>query len=284
MRNLLAATAISTVLAFGGASFAQDDAPITRDSVVATVNGTEITLGHVIMLRRQLPEEYRNLPNEVLWEGILSQIIEQALLAEQIDSENLPQEVQLAMENELRAQMAAAQIDIVLARNISDEAIDTLYQETVSTLEPTPEFNASHILVETEEEALALVEMLEDGKGFAELAMEMSTGPSGPNGGDLGWFGLGMMVPEFEQAVVNMEAGGISEPVQTQFGWHVIKLDEFRETPVPTLQELRPQLKEQLSQQAVGQEIEALSETAEITRVEGIDPALMLEFTLIADE
>ncbi len=284
MRNLLAATAISTVIAFGGAVYAQDTAPMTSDSVIATVNGTDITLGHVIMLRRQLPEEYRNLPDDVLWEGIVSQLVEQSLLAQQVDGDNLPQEVQLAIENELRAQMAAAQIDVVLKRDISDEAIETLYQETVAAVEPTPEYNASHILVETEEEALALVAELEGGKDFAELAAEKSTGPSGPNGGDLGWFGLGMMVPEFEMAVTGMEVGGISAPVQTQFGWHVITLDEYRETPVPTLQELQPQLMEQLRQQAVALEIEALTETAEITRVEGIDPALMRDISLVAQE
>lgn len=284
MRNLLAATAISTVMAFGGAAFAQDTAPMTSDSVIATVNGTDITLGHVIMLRRQLPEEYRNLPDDVLWEGIVSQLVEQSLLAEQIDGDNLPLEVQLAIENEMRAQLAAAQIDAVLSRDISDEAIEARYQETVASMEPTPEYNASHILVETEDEALALVETLEDGKDFAELAMEKSTGPSGPNGGDLGWFGLGMMVPEFEVAVTGMEVGGISAPVQTQFGWHVIKLDEYRETPVPTLQELRPQLMDQLRQQAVALEIEALTETSEITRVEGIDPALMRDVSLVAQE
>ncbi len=284
MRNLLAATAISTVMAFGSAAFAQDNAPMTGDSVIATVNGTEITLGHVIMLRRQLPEEYRNLPDDVLWEGILSQLVEQSLLAEQIDSDNLPPEVQLAIENEMRAQLAAAQIDVVLDRDIPDEAVETLYQKTVAGMEPTPEYNASHILVETEEEALSLVEALEDGKDFAELAREKSTGPSGPNGGDLGWFGLGMMVPEFEMAVTGMETGGISAPVQTQFGWHVIKLDDYRETPVPTVDEMRPQLLEQLRQQAVGAEIEALTESAEITKVEGIDPALMRDITLVAQE
>jgi len=284
MRNLLAATAISTAMALGSAGFAQDDAPMTSNSVIATVNGKEITLGHVIMLRGQLPEEYRNLPDDVLWEGIVSQLVEQSLLAEQIDGDNLPLEVQLALENELRAQMAAAQIDVVLKRDITDETIEALYQEAVAKMEPTPEYNASHILVETEVEALALVEELEDGKDFAELAAEKSTGPSGPNGGDLGWFGLGMMVPEFELAVIDMEVGGISAPVQTQFGWHVIKLDEYRETPMPTMDEMRPQLTEQLRQLAVAAEIEALTATAEITKVEGIDPALMRDITLVTEE
>ncbi len=283
MRNLLAATAISTIMAFGSAAFAQDDTALTGSSVIATINGTEITLGHVIMLRRQLPEEYRNLPNDVLWEGIMSQLVEQTLLAGQVSEDDIPSEVQLAIENEKRAQLAAAHIDKIINRDITDEALEALYAEATAEMVPTPEFNGSHILVETEEEALALIETLEGGADFAELAMEKSTGPSGPNGGDLGWFGLGMMVPEFELAVTGLEIGGVSAPVQTQFGWHVVKLDDARETPVPSLDDMRPQLMEQLRQKSVQAEIEALTEAAEITRVEDIDPALMLDLSLLAD-
>ncbi len=284
MRNLLAATALTTLMAFGGAAYAQDaqdTVPLTAQSVLATVNGTEITLGHVIMLRNQLPDEYRNLPDDVLWEGIVSQLIEQTLLAQQIDSANLPIAIVWAIENETRAQAAGAQIDVVIKRDISDEQIDALYAETVADMEPTPEYNASHILVETEDEAKALLEDLDAGADFSELAMEKSTGPSGPNGGDLGWFGLGMMVPEFELAVTTMEVGNVSAPVQTQFGWHVVKLDEFRETPVPSIDDMRPQLMDQLRQRAVEEEIETLKAAAEITQLEDVDPAVMRDVSLL---
>jgi len=284
MRSLIVATAFSTLMVLGGAVAAQDAAPLSASSVVLTVNGAEITLGHVIMLRQQLPEEYRNLPDEVLWEGIMNQLVEQSLLAAQVDAENLSDDVRLALDNELRAQLAAAQIDNIINRDIADSTIEALYSEMVADMEPTPEFNASHILVETEEEALALIAALADGKDFAELAMEKSTGPSGPGGGDLGWFGLGMMVPEFENAVTGLQAGEVSAPVQTQFGWHVVKLDDFRETPVPGLSDLRPQIMEQLRQQAVQTEIEAMTETADIVRVEDIDPATMRDLSILANQ
>lgn len=295
MRNLLATSAVATFLTLGGAAFAQDTTEeavteeamelvgLTASSVVATVNGVELTLGHVITLRQQLPEEYRNLPDEVLYEGILNQLIEQSLLANQVDANNLPLEVKLSLENELRAQMAATQIDTIIGRNITEEALEAVYVVTVAEMEATPEYNASHILVETEEEALALIVELDAGKDFAELAMEKSTGPSGPRGGDLGWFGLGMMVPEFELAVTSIEVGAVSAPVQTQFGWHVVKLDDFRETPVPTLAEMRPQLMDQLRQEAVSLEIEAMTESADITRVEGVDPAQMRDLSLLSE-
>ena len=145
------------------------------------------------------------------------------------------------------------------------------------------EFNASHILVETEEAALALVTALQGGADFAGLAKEKSTGPSGPDGGQLGWFGAGMMVPPFEQAVQAMQVGAVSAPVQTQFGWHVIKLNESRTMDAPALTEVRGEIEIQLRQQAAEAYIEALISTADVTRVaEGdIDPTLLLNQDLL---
>jgi len=136
--------------------------------------------------------------------------------------------------------------------------------------------------VETEEEAQALIDTLNGGADFAELAKEKSTGPSGPNGGELGWFGLGMMVAEFEEAVLGMEAGDVSAPVQTQFGWHVVRLNDKRNKPAPTLEETLPTLMDTLRQQAVEDEIQALTEGADITRPpEGFDVSLMRDLSLL---
>jgi len=265
-----------------GAGFAQDE--INADTVIASVNGSEITLGHVIVLRSQLPSEYQSLPDDVLFEGIINQIIEQSLLAASVEANGveIPREVGLALENEKRALLASVQIDAVVNREISDEALQVAYDEAYGDLPAEPEFNASHILVETEEEALALIETLNGGADFAEMAKDKSTGPSGPNGGELGWFGLGMMVVEFEEAVVGMEAGGLSAPVQTQFGWHVVRLNDKRDKPAPTLEETRPTLMDTLRQLAVEEEIAALSEGAEITRPpEGFDASLMRDLSLL---
>ncbi|NOR61608.1 MAG: peptidylprolyl isomerase [Rhodobacteraceae bacterium] len=265
-----------------GVSLAQD--ALTADSVIATVNGTEITLGHVIVLRSQLPQEYQSLPDDVLFEGIIAQIIEQSLLADFAEANaEIPREVGLALENERRALYAAVQIEEIAARDVSDEAIQAAYDEQYGNLPAEPEFNASHILVETEEEAQALIVTLEGGADFAELAKEKSTGPSGPSGGELGWFGLGMMVEPFEEAVVDMEVGAISAPVNTQFGWHVLILNETRNKPAPTLEETRPALMDGLRQAAVEAEIAALKEGADISPPEdGIDPALMRDVSLLS--
>ncbi len=284
MRNFLAATAVSALMVFSaGVSLAQED--ITADTVIATVNGTDITLGHVIVLRSQLPQEYQGLPDDVLFEGIIAQLVEQTLLADKAEAgaEAIPREVGLSLDNERRALYAAVEIENIAGREISDEAVQAAYDTQYGSLPPEPEFNASHILVETEEEALALIETLNGGADFAELAKEKSTGPSGPNGGELGWFGLGQMVEPFEEAVVVMEVGAISAPVNTQFGWHVLKLNEKREKPAPTLEETRVALMDGLRQAAVEAGIAALREGADVTLPEeGFDVTLMRDVSLLS--
>ncbi len=283
MRNFLAATAVSALMVFSaGASLAQED--ITADTVIASVNGTDITLGHVIVLRNQLPQEYQSLPDDVLFEGIIAQLIEQTLLADKAEASGneIPREVGLALDNERRALYASVQIDEVAGRDISDEAIQAAYDAQYGNLPPEPEFNASHILVETEEEAQAIIETLNGGADFAELAKEKSTGPSGPNGGELGWFGLGQMVEPFEAAVVGMEVGAISAPVNTQFGWHVLKLNDKRDKPAPTLEETRVAIMDGLRQAAVEAEIAALRDGADVTLpADGFDVTLMRDTSLL---
>ncbi|MCF6273314.1 MAG: peptidylprolyl isomerase [Rhodobacteraceae bacterium] len=283
MRNFLAAGAVSILLTLNaGAGFAEED--VNADMVIATVNGTDITLGHIIVLHQQLPQEYQSLPDDVLFEGIINQLVEQTLLADYAEANitDIPREVGLTMDNERRALFASVQIEAVVNREIADEDVQAAYDEQFGNLPVEPEFNASHILVETEEEALALIETLNADADFAELAKEKSTGPSGPNGGELGWFGLGQMVPEFEQAATTLEIGAISAPVETQFGWHVIKLNEARDKPAPTLEDVREQLLDGLRQKAVEAEISGLTEGADITRPpEGFDPSLMRDISLL---
>ena len=124
---------------------------------------------------------------------------------------------------------------------------------------------ASHILVETEAEANAVISALQDGGDFAELAKEKSTGPSGPNGGVLGTFGRGQMVPAFETAAFNLAIGSYSDtPVQTQFGWHVIKVASKDIAPAPDLENMRAQLANNLSTQTLGRLLEELRASQDI--------------------
>jgi peptidyl-prolyl cis-trans isomerase C len=270
--TFLSAIALSACLALPAS--AQD--AITVDTVVATVNGTEITLGHMIIARATLPEQYQSLPDEVLFTGILDQLVQQSALADTFTGE-LPARVTLSLDNETRSVIAGEVIEGVMATDVSDEAIQAAYDEQYKDVDAGSEYNASHILVETQEEAAAIVEELAGGADFAAVAREKSTGPSGPGGGSLGWFGTGMMVPSFEQAVVAMDDGEISAPVETQFGWHVIKLNETRVVDAPTLESVREELELQVRQTTVQQTIERVTEEANVDRsgAAKIDPAFL---------
>ena len=253
---------------------AQDE--LNVDTVVATVNDTEITLGHMMVARATLPQQYQQLPDEVLFKGILDQLVQQTALADSYTGE-LPRRVTLSIENETRSLTAGEAVEGIMAEAVSDEELQAAYDAEYKDAEPGQEFNASHILVESEEEAKAIKEELDGGADFAEVAREKSTGPSGPSGGTLGWFGPGMMVPEFEEAVAGMEADSISDPIKTQFGWHVIKLNETRTTEAPELDEVREELETQIRQTKVQEAIEGLTEAAEVDRsgADGIDPTVL---------
>lgn len=254
---------------------AAQDTP-TVDTVVATVNGKDITLGHMIIARATLPQQYQDLPDEVLFKGILDQLVQQTALADTYEGD-LPKRVTLSLENETRSLTAGEVIEGVMAAPVDEEAVKAAYDAQYTDQEASEEYNASHILVETEEEANTIKTALDDGADFAELAREKSTGPSGPGGGSLGWFGAGMMVPSFEAAVVAMEPGAVSAPVETQFGWHVIKLNETRKTEAPALDDVREELELQVRQTLVQTRIEEITNDADVERMseQEIDPALI---------
>ncbi len=275
----------TTILAAGliafasGAASAQD---ASRDTVIAVVNGSEITLGEMIVTRAQLPSQYQQLPDDILWEGVLDQIVQQELLAGQLSEPT--SQIAILLSTQKRSLMAAEVIDRLTNQAITDEALEAAYNARFADAALEEEFNAAHILVDTLEEAQAVVARLGDGADFAETAREISTGPSGPNGGDLGWFGVGMMVPEFEAAVIALEVGQVSEPVQTQFGWHVIILNDKRQKAAPTLEQVRDELAAQIQQEAIAKALEDLAASASITRPEpgAFDPAILKNVDLLS--
>ncbi len=254
------------------------------NTVVARVNGAEITLGHMIVARATLPQKYRELPADVLYNAILDQLIQQETLRQSLGG-RVPETIRIQIENESRSLLAADAIERVMAGSGDDASVRAAYDAKYASGFGGDEYNAAHILVATEEEARAIKQDLDAGADFAATAREKSTGPSGPNGGDLGWFGAGAMVPAFEQAVVGMKPGGVSEPVQTRFGWHVIILNQKRQKEAPALETVRDDLVSQLQRDAVEEKIEELTAAATIERpeIDGMLPELILDLDLIGD-
>lgn len=276
-RTKFLATA-TALLMFATPSISQE---ATADTILATVNGTNITLGHMIVLQSSLPEQYQSLPDDVLFNGLLDQLIQQSVLADQVDEPDAI--ITLSLENERRTLMAGSAIQVLIDDALTEEAYQAAYDARFADTQPTREFNASHILVETQEEADALVTELDGGADFAELAIAKSTGPSGPNGGELGWFGPGMMVKPFEDAVTEMEAGQVSAPIKTQFGWHVIKLNNARIKDAPTLDSVRAELAEEIQRQVVEQTLADLTAAADVSRpdLSALDLSIIRDLSLV---
>ena len=276
MSRLARTTAAAVLsLSLAGNAFAQDTAATpaapdaasaaTADTVLATVNGQPITLGHMIALAKDLPEQYQKLPDDVLFDGILEQLIQQTVLSAEL-TDPTPLE-QLSIDNQERALKAGLVVQRTVAGDVSEEAIQKAYDAQYASAAPETEYSAAHILVKTEDEAKAIEEELKNGGDFAAIAKEKSQDPgSAANGGDLGWFGKGMMVPEFETAVTSTPPGEISAPVQSQFGWHIIKVNETREKDKPTLDSVRQELTEKVRNDTVEAVIKAAMDKADVKR------------------
>lgn len=253
----------------------------TADTVVATVGETEITLGEMIIARAQLPQQYQSLPADVLFDGVLEQLIQQQLLADATTV--VPARVEYALRNERRSLLAGESIDTLSVSTMTDAAVQDAYDAKYESAVSETEFNAAHLLVATEEEAIAAKARVTEGEEFGDVAKDVSTGPSGPSGGSLGWFGAGQMVTAFEEAVMTMDVGAVSDPVETQFGFHVIQLVETRVKEAPALEDVRSELMAEAQETAIQARLIELTEAAEIMMPEdgAIDPALLGDLTLL---
>ncbi|MFL2798173.1 MAG: peptidylprolyl isomerase [Paracoccaceae bacterium] len=278
MKKLLMSTYLSFIIFFLPSNVISQDA----NTILATVGETKITLGHVIALQSRLTTQYKNLDDSTLFNGILDQLIQQAVVAENVKKRNLSA-IKYEYENQVRTYLANLHIEKITLRKLSETRIKEFYESQYKASRSGKEFNASHILLETESEALEVQNMLRESKEFSELAKTRSTGPSGPNGGNLGWFSKGMMVPSFEKAVLVLKVGEISDPIQTQYGWHIIKLVDVREKAIPTLDEVRSEIEQALRQEDVKIEIQNLTSKTKVIRSEiSIDPSIIRNTELIS--
>ena len=230
-----ASVAGAAVLLLGTAVQAQDAAGVDIDPAV---------LNMYIESRTQQPANQAT-PEQIA--ALREQLTDIYLLSEQSRADELRENPRLKAQLELQTRATLAQAvaqDFVTRNPATEEEVRALYDEQVQQAPPM-EYKARHILVDTQGEAQDIIGQLDGGADFAELAAEKSTGPSGPSGGDLGWFPPERMVPEFSQAVVDLEDGAYTkDAVQTQFGWHVILREDSRESTPPPFESMREVLKQ----------------------------------------
>ena len=231
-------------------------------TVVATVNNSQITIGHVIAVKKQLPDQYQKLGYDVLFKGILDQLVQQEILATSFKYD--PTWISILLENERRNILSSIILEKISKAAVTKAALKTAYLEKYTGEGGNVEYKASHILVTTIQEAEDLLKLLEDGADFKNLAINYSIGPSSPDGGDLGWFIKGQMVTPFEKALTLMEINTYYGPVKTQFGYHLIRLDDLRETLPPDFELVKNELEVELRNTAIENYLKKLTSNADI--------------------
>jgi len=265
---------------------APQPAPVDPAEVVATVNGTEITEADLTLAMSDLDQQFQQLAPEQRRAAALSALIEIKLAAAEstkagiADSDDFKRRMAFLRERALHSAFVEEQI----AGAITDEQVRARYDQEIANTPPTNEVKAAHILVPTEEEAKAVIAELDAGKDFAELAKEKSSDGAAQNGGDLGYFGPGRMVPEFEQAAFALDVGAYTkEPVKSQFGWHVIKVTDKRVQQPPAFEQVAQQIRSIMLRENY---LAKVTEMRKAAKVDVADPELkkVLDAEAAADE
>ncbi len=265
----LAAAALVAMIAASGVARAQD-----TDPVIAKVGDEEIRQSELDLAISSLDPQLQRMPDEQKRAAALSSVIDVKLLVKDAEKEGLQndetfkQRVAFITERELHN--AFFKKHVVDA--VTEEEVKARYDKEIAAIPPQEEVKARHILVKTEEEAKAIVKELEAGKSFVELAKAKSTDPNKDDGGDLGYFTKGRMVPEFEAAAFALEKGAYTkEPVKTQFGYHIILVEDKRPQAPPKIEEVEPQVRQLVMRDKYLALLASAKKTAE---VEISDPEL----------
>ena len=251
LRQMALAAALGLALVLSGAvapAVAQDEEAAGEDLLVATLDGVELRRSDILALLDVLPQEVRAIPQEQLVPLLVQELINTHLIVALARADALDQDPAYIrrIETESMRVLRETFLNVLADKVLTEEAVQQYYEETVVAQGGEVEIRARHILVDTEAEAADLVAQLEEGADFEQLARDNSTGPSAPAGGDLGYFDRSRMVPEFGDAAFALDVGEVSSPVQTQFGWHVIKVEDRRESPPLPLEAVSEELRRQL--------------------------------------
>jgi peptidyl-prolyl cis-trans isomerase C len=256
----------------------QLSAPAAKDPVVATVNGQPIHLSELEIAQQALPPQYRTMPLASVFPALLDRIADSKLVVADAKKNKIESDATF------KRRMAFVEDQVIqdywlqreIAKRITADKLQQRYQEKLKSMPPEEEVHARHILVATEAEAKELLAELKKGTPIEKLAKEKSTDKaSGAEGGDLGWFKRTDMVKEFSDAAFALKKGELSEaPVKTQFGYHVIKVEDRRQAPPPTFQEMAEQLREDLARETVTAFIDQLRSNAKIEKfnIDGSKP------------
>jgi peptidyl-prolyl cis-trans isomerase C len=241
------------------------------DAVLARVNGSEIHESDLKLAEEELgPSLPAQMDPATRRENILNYLIDMKVVSKAADGRKLGDSDDFKRHLEFARQrlLMDTLLNVDGKAALTDEAEHKVYDDAVKQISTEPEVHARHILVETEDEAKQVVEDLKKGADFAELAKKKSKDPGASDGGDLGFFTKDQMVPEFSAAAFSLEPGKISDPVKSQFGWHVIKVEEKRNRKPPDFEQVKPQIENYLTRKAQGAAVEKLRAEAKVERLD----------------
>jgi len=239
------------------------------DPVLARVDGTEIRESDLAQAEEDIGSGLQPSPPEIRREALLTYLIDVALLAKAAETQKLAQtpgfERRLAYARQKVLMEALLDKESKSAAN--EAAMKKIYDDSVAQNKPVAEVHARHILVETEDKAKEVLAKLKGGGNFAELAKAESKDPGASDGGDLGYFTQDQMVPEFAELAFKLDKGALSDPVKTQFGWHIIKVEDKRNKPVPGYEQVKGQIETYVVRRAQAELVGKLREAAKVERL-----------------
>ncbi|HEY0523976.1 MAG TPA: peptidylprolyl isomerase [Stellaceae bacterium] len=266
-RRLAPALTAFSILAAGAAAVSFAAASAADDPVVARINGQELHRSDVEAAQRGLPQQIQQMPLESIYPMLLDQMVNGKLLSEAGRQEKLDQdpEVKKQLARVEDRVLQQAYIGKEVEKAATDDKLKAKYEQYVKDNPPKEEVNARHILVEKEADAKAVIADLNKGADFADLAKKKSTDPAAQNGGDLGWFSREEMVPEFSDAAFKLKKGEYTkEPVKTQFGYHVIKVEDRRMGQPPSFDEAKEELTSSIAREVINDKIKSLRDQAKV--------------------
>jgi len=238
------------------------------DKVVATINGKPITEADLTLAQTDLDPSFARLPADQRRTAALSALIEIRLLSAEAEAKGIDKQPDFQRRMEFLRERAlhSAAVDTEVAVKVTDQDVRARYDKEIAAAPPVNEVHARHILVKTKEEAQDIIKQLDAGADFQKLANEHTSDPSGKTtGGDLGYFGPGQMVPEFDKAAFALQPGIYTkEPVQSQFGWHVIKVEDKRVQQPPEFDKVKDQFRSLVLRDRYFALIKSLKDSAKI--------------------
>jgi peptidyl-prolyl cis-trans isomerase C len=240
------------------------------DPVVARANGVDIRQSDLTMAEDDIGSGMPQLGPDQKRDYLITYLADIIILSQAADKQQLGNrsEVKHRIEFERHKALMEALLQDAAQAAMTDEALHKVYDEAVKQMANEQEVHARHILVATEDEAKEIEKQLKDGADFATLAKQKSKDPGAADGGDLGYFTKDQMVPEFAEVAFKLDKGQISDPVKTQFGWHIIKIEDKRTKPTPTFDEVKSQLQNYVARRAQAELVANLRKSATIERLD----------------